>query len=160
MAEPLVPPPIIPPTEPPPVDWSRRKEFWQSQLEEFSKRMETPVEPRSVFGTPLKPKPRNWLENMLQMLTLQWGPTFPTTLRELPEVTVERQKQQAEIAINDSARSQFFIDFYSQLPLLTITGRVSSYEEYLDVTGESGALLTPQDVVEAREAIEGATGPR
>ncbi len=57
--QPLVPPPQQPPFQPP-VEWAKRLDFWKGQLEESSKQLDTPVEPRGIFGKPLLPSPRNW----------------------------------------------------------------------------------------------------
>ncbi|GAH01988.1 unnamed protein product, partial [marine sediment metagenome] len=46
--------PFVEPKPPwkPPVEWGERREWWEKQLEEYSKQAETPMEPRSVWGTP------------------------------------------------------------------------------------------------------------
>lgn len=168
--EPLEPPLEPPPVEPPPTDFIKRREWWLRQLEEYSKQAEVPMEPRGLAGLPLY-EPKSWWDKLIVFLSggvkyrsiwepipkvvdREGNPLIETTWEEAPWVTQEFMRQQADAAINNSARAQFFIDFYSQLPLLVSAGVVTSYEDYLGVTGESGTLLTPQDIAEAELAIE------
>ncbi|KKN60911.1 hypothetical protein LCGC14_0527100 [marine sediment metagenome] len=153
--------PVVPPQ--PPVEWKKRQEYWRKQLEEYSKRAETPIEPMSAIPSVPLYKPKGWLDRLIVFLgggfkaENIWAPIpkmVGTTWQATPLAVQERMRQQADIAVDSSVRAQFFIDFYSQAPLLVSTGRVTSYEDYLDVTGESGSLLTPQDITEAKAAIE------
>lgn len=164
--------PIVPPKLPePPVEWGKRLEFWRGQLREYSRQVETPVEPKSYTFISDIPKGKGFIDSLLnrivgEVLYTGWagrrvnpvtGKLERVTQAQYPELAVEAQREQADIAVDDSVRAQFFIDFYSQLPLLVAAGMVSSYEDYLGITGESGAVLTPEDIAEARLAITRTT---
>lgn len=58
-------------------------------------------------------------------------------------------------AVRNTARSNWFVNFYSMAPGLIATGEISTLQDYIEFTGLSGeGILLPDDLAEAKEAME------
>ncbi len=167
MTMPPVVPPIVPPITPPPKPPIQpaisdkivgRKQFWQEKVKEYIVQAQTPVEPLLTPTTEQRVaefKARPLWQQFLMAPAFQQRAMVPAGMpTELPEQFTIRQKQVVEQSVLNTAKSQWFVDFYTAMPALVAQGIVSSYDDYIKVLGiNTPEYINQQDMAEANDAI-------
>ena len=158
--------------KPSPTELGESKKWWQQQLDIYSQPQPIP-EPEGIFGSKLiKPGTSLWDNMFTRAIHPLLGvigsvrhitsgqPLIGSLQTEFPEQIETRYKQEVATSFDNSLRAKFFVDMYSNLPILVSSGRVNTYEDYLNITGESGTYLTQDDIADARVAISSMTRER
>ncbi|MFA5353310.1 MAG: hypothetical protein WC291_03700, partial [Thermodesulfovibrionales bacterium] len=154
-------------------DWESKRQQWLKQSEGAISAAESPsAEPRGIWGAPLAQAPKSWVDNIFVramhpvigviggVRDILGGRTLDTIFQELPEATVQRAKDEATLAVDQAARAMSMTGLYESLPLVpTLTG-INSFEEYQETFAFDTSVLTPQDMQEARTAVEQAISSR
>jgi len=143
-----------------------RKEWWQEQ---FKANTAVSGNVTSIVYPSIVPKVTPTSEQRLQEYRklsfwqqLIQAPAFMQgelaglggVVTELPEEQIVRQKQQNEQIVLTVAKAQWFMDFYTSIPMLVAGGKVSSYNDYMKALGvTTPEYISQQDIDEANDAI-------
>ena len=147
--------------------WEQERSKWEKKLGEAQERGEAPAEPRGIWGLPLAPKSKSWLDNVFvraihpviglvgSIRELQSGKTkWSTIFQELPSTTAARMREDAELALDEQARAKTMLDLYDSLPIAAAMPNVTSFEDYQEAFAFPADTLSAEELQEARDAVE------
>jgi len=153
--------------------WKTKREQWARKLEGALQPSEPPIESEAAPPA-YTTAPSNWLDyvvnralrplsEVISGISALWrgrvtepGPyAYPT----VPEEVAQQAKDEAYASLNAQAGALTMLHLYDTLPMVQYTG-VTSFDEYQETFGLNTQYLSPQELQEARSAVEAAIQER